>query len=78
MPLTNEETLRSIVCIKNRYGESNVEDSCVFYGKSNIWSELPKPDEISDYEKYTSANWLLGKEEDNSNKSNFNFVVWVH
>jgi replicative DNA helicase len=42
---------RSIVCIKSRYGESNVEDACIYYGDINIWKELPPADSIYDYEK---------------------------
>ena len=70
-----EDNFRTLTVLKSRFGECNVEIGTGFYGKAGIFAELPKPDEISDYEKYTSANWLLGKEEDNSNKSNFNFVV---
>lgn len=59
---TLDGSFRSIVCLKNRYGESNVEDACVFYGDVNIWKELPKPDEIYDYEKYKDPQWILDKE----------------
>lgn len=62
---TLDGSFRSIVCLKNRYGESNVEDSCVFYGDINIWCELPKPDEIYDYEKYKDPYWILNKEDNN-------------
>lgn len=72
------DNFRSIVLIKSRYGESNVEDSCFFYGKSGIWAELPRPDEIYDYSKYTNADWLVNtddyKEEDN-NKQKINFTL---
>ena len=74
------EGFRSIVCIKSRYGESNVEDACIYYGDINIWRELPKPDEIYDYEKFKDPSWDLKTEDtvkkvtDNSN-SNFNFVI---
>ena len=30
-----------------------------FYGNCSHYAELPKPDEIFDYEKYTEPNWLL-------------------
>lgn len=55
---------RSIVCIKNRYGESNVEDACAFYGKMNIWKELPKPDEIYDYEMLSTPDWAYRPADD--------------
>lgn len=53
-----DDSFRSIVCIKNRYGAANVEDACAFYGHSNIWAELPKPDEIYDYELYSTPDWI--------------------
>lgn len=54
---------RSIVCIKSRYGESNVEDACIYYGDINIWVELPKPNEIYDYEKLKDPSWVNSKED---------------
>lgn len=74
---------RSIVCLKNRYGESNVEDCCIFYGDINIWKELKRPDEIYDYEKYTNPNWILNtetkdeikEEKEDQSVSNFNFTL---
>lgn len=78
-----EGSFRSIVCLKNRYGESNVEDACVFYGDVNIWKELPKPDEIRDYEKYKNPDWILnGDSEDHISieddvqiNNKYNFVL---
>ena len=37
-----------------------------------MFVELPKPDEIYDYAKYTNSSWLLNKEEiqeDNTSKT---------
>ena len=31
----------------------NFEVACAFYAKVNIWKELPKSEDISNYEKYT-------------------------
>ena len=53
-----------------------------FFGRCGIWKELPKPDEIFDYERYTNPNYLLDNTNiedqpitlDNS-KSDFNFVL---
>ncbi len=56
------QSFRSIVCIKSRYGENNVEDACIYYGDINVWRELPKSTEIYDYEKLKDPNW---KQEDN-------------
>lgn len=67
---------RSIVVLKGRYGESNVEDSCLFYGHINKWSELPRPDEIYDYSKYQMPDWTINKDyDDNSNNSKFNLTL---
>lgn len=54
---------RSITVLKNRYGEADVEVGCAFYGKIGLFSELPKPDEIYDYEKYSNPKWILNKED---------------
>lgn len=60
---------RSITVLKNRYGEADVEVGCAFYGAVSVFAELPKPDEIYDYEKYSNSKWLL---EDSSEKDNIN------
>ena len=53
-----------------------------FLGDCSHYVELPKPDEIYDYERYTSADYLLEndiveKELDkiDSSNSDFNFVL---
>lgn len=69
-----EGVFRVISVLKSRYGESDVEIGCNFFGKVNMWKELPLPNEIYDYEKYTNPNYILGidkKEE----KSNLNFTL---
>lgn len=74
---------RSIMCLKNRYGESEVEVGCQFDGRCNIWCELPKPDEIYDYEKYKTLTHLLQNEkdvddikiEDDSNNQTSKFIL---
>lgn len=45
-----DDKFRSILCLKNRYGESDVADCCYFDGKVGIFRELPKPEEINDYD----------------------------
>lgn len=69
---------RVITCLKNRYGESDVEVPCVFYGKIGYFAELPKPDEIYDYAKYENPNWLRPDykeiERDDTEKS-LNFIL---
>lgn len=54
-----EGTFRSIMCLKNRYGDCDVEVGVNFFGGINMFHELPAYDEIYDYEKYTSPDYLL-------------------
>jgi hypothetical protein len=82
-----ESNFRSIMCLKNRFGDCDVEVGCNFFGGINVFHELPKHDEIYDYARYTNPNYLLeGSESDNSieldnkinvdkSNSNFNFVL---
>lgn len=74
-----QQNFRVITVLKNRYGEADVEVGCAFYGKTSCFAELPKPEEIYDYEKYSNPNWLLCLDkdsiktedvEDNTEKSN--------
>lgn len=65
---------RSITVLKNRYGEADVEVGCAFYGKVGIFSELPKPDEIYDYCKYNSPNWILHKDNVENEDSTINKI----
>lgn len=77
-----ESNFRSIMCLKNRFGDCDVEVGCNFFGGINLFQELPKPDEIYDYARYTNPNYLLidiDKELDQSNivdnNSNLNFTL---
>ncbi len=68
------DVFRSIVVLKDRYGDCDVEIGCAFYGQVGIFKELPKPDEIYDYEKYKDPEWIFGKDnENNESKSKFSF-----
>lgn len=83
-----ESNFRSIMCLKNRFGDCDVEVGCNFFGGINVFHELPKHDEIYDYAKYTNPNYLLESSEseldkpievDNEfsvdNNSNFNYIL---
>ena len=73
-----QSTFRSIMVLKNRYGDCDVEIGCNFFGAINMFHELPKPDEIYDYQRYIDANYLLEQEDkvDHVDESrNFNFVL---
>lgn len=41
---------RSIICLKNRYGESDAADILYFDGLTGYFRELPRPEEIFDYD----------------------------
>ena len=80
---------RLITVLKNRYGESDVEDACAFYGKCGLFKEMPRPDAIYDYCKYEDPKWILEespsnipdikvdniKEEIVKNKKSLNFIL---
>lgn len=79
-----QSRLRSITVLKNRYGEADVEVCCAFYGKCGLWKELPKSDEIYDYDIYIDSSYLkrdnitkedVSKSEDKEEKQHFNFVI---
>ena len=67
---------RIISVLKSRYGEADVEIGVNFFGRPNWWHELPLPNEIYDYDKYLTPDYILEKdvdkekyEVDNSNGS---------
>ena len=69
-----EGNFRVITVIKNRYGEADVEDCCSFYGKTGMFAEIPRPDEIYDYSKYQNADWLINLDnyrEEDTKRINF-------
>ena len=82
-----ESNFRSIMCLKNRFGDCDVEVGVNFFGSINLFHELPAHDEIYDYARYTNPNYLLEDsaeldkpiELDNTinidNDSNFNYML---
>lgn len=80
---TMKDSYRSIYVLKTRYGVADVEDAVYYDGKCNIWKELPKPDEIYDFEKFNNPFWYLDNIETNKDnseckdniKSNLNFTL---
>lgn len=77
-----ESSFRSIMVLKNRFGDCDAEVGCNFFGGINLFHELPKPTEIYDYHKYIDPNYLLSsnisddvKLEEDQNDSNLNFVL---
>lgn len=66
-----QQNFRVITVLKNRYGEADVEVGCAFYGKTSYFAELPKPDEIYDYGKYSNPSWLIS-DKDNVKEEEIN------
>lgn len=58
-------SFRSMMVLKNRYGDCDVEIGINFFGGINTFAELPRPDEIYDYEKYKDPYWILNKKDNN-------------
>lgn len=65
-----QHNFRSITCLKNRYGESDIEIGCAFYGKTGYFAELPRPEEIYDYDKYSSSKWIFNQDNDITKDNN--------
>jgi hypothetical protein len=55
---------RIISVLKSRYGEADVEIGVNFFGRPNWWAELPMPNEIYDYSKYLTPDYILEKDVD--------------
>lgn len=76
-----ENSFRSLMILKNRFGDCDVEIGMNFFGGINMFAELPRPDSIYDYSKYTSPDWLLAKEDDikqedtPNSESKHNFIL---
>lgn len=70
--------IRIVQVLKSRFGESDVEIATNFHGGVNEWKELPLPNEIYDYGKYVTPDYILKKDDepdevDNSN--DFKLIV---
>lgn len=77
-----ENNFRSLMILKNRFGDCDVEIGMNFFGGINMFAELPKPDHIYDYETYKSPEWLLNNNqednietEDDSSTQKCNFIL---
>lgn len=64
----------AIFLLKSRFGTSDIMVPMGFYGDVTRYVELPKPDEIYDYEKYKNPYWSRGETKIESNK-NINFTL---
>ena len=78
-----EQSFIAAFLLKSRFGTSDICVPFGFYGDCSHYVELPKPDEIFDYEKYTNPNYLLNLDDTNEvddfnvedTSNNYNFVL---
>ena len=58
-PIQNvlKKRFRLIQILKNRYGDSDFNIGSAFYGEVGMFRDLPKPNEISDYEPYLKLDY---------------------
>ena len=77
--------IRVLQILKTRFGEADKEIALNFHGGINMWSELPLPDDIYDYDKYVTPDYLLNNDneettdeeikEDNTEKQQFKLII---
>lgn len=60
--------IRIVQILKTRFGSADIEVGVNYHGDVNEWAELPLPNEIYDYDKYLTPDYLI-KKEDKSNKT---------
>ena len=65
-PIQNVLKKRFRLCqiLKNRYGQADVDIGLGFYGEIGMFKDLPKPEEITDYEPYLNLIYKPEKKED--------------
>ena len=54
---------RSIRCLKNRFGASDIAVGTAYYGAECVFKELPKGSDIRDYTIYNTSDWILSKKD---------------
>ena len=86
---TLEQCFIGVFILKSRFGASDMMIPTGFYGDCSHYADLPKPENIYDYEKYTNPNWLLEDEvqqlnaelnnvdepKETDNNSNLSFIL---
>ena len=73
-PIQNilKKRFRLIQIIKNRYGVPDINVGMTFHGEVSMFKELPRPEEISDYDKYINLDYRQEKQEDYEEKDEMN------
>ena len=63
----------SCILLKSRFGVSDIIDGLGYYGECGIFRELPKSEDIIDYDKYLSPDWEIDTfQESDKRRVNFN------
>lgn len=55
---------RLIQVLKNRYGRSDVNQSVTFHGEIGMFKELPRAEDIDNYDKYINLDYIENEIED--------------
>jgi replicative DNA helicase len=68
---------RILQILKHRFGQSNLNIGLNFFGNIGVWGELPKPEDIYDYNKYTQIDGITAEEgpSKSTGPQEFN-IVW--
>jgi len=76
-PIQNvlKKRFRLVQILKNRYGIADASKGTSFFGEIGMYREIPKPDEIGDYEPYLSLKYIKPDENytDENDNNVFNF-----
>lgn len=56
--------IRIIQILKTRFGSADIEIAVNYHGDINEWKELPLPNDIYDYDKYITPDYMLEKDVD--------------
>ncbi len=76
-PIQNvlKKRFRLVQILKNRYGIADASKGTTFFGEIGMYKELPKPEDIGDYEPYLSLDKIKPDKinADKQNKNVFNF-----
>ena len=67
------DRFRSITVRKSRFGESEIEIGCFFWGHNGYFKELPKAEEIFHYSKFKKLDYEIV--EDKVNENNLNYAL---
>lgn len=81
-----EQSFIGLFLLKSRFGTSDIMIPMNFLGDISHYVEMPKPEEIYDWERYTNTNYLLDEdnsieikdekeEKDDTQLSNYSFII---